>query len=308
MEGDLQEKLRKFVKNHLLQDKMSQYEQSKVNNINLQSEETKLITRNKILHLKEEKRIEILYNYDKDRLEADINQLASDVSLKFKGQSPDRIVIKEEFNNMWKTLMTSFASEYQQESQNSITDEISLLVCKRFPEIASYLEQQNPLCKHYESMEQLVGSIEFSDLREGYVTFKRDTEQAREYSVNLEYEWKNNAMSFTDKLFCQIDDELKDLQIGDVEYSKTKADTVFHIMAKAFENESGFSTKLTFQPQFEAILIAHVLKYIITLFENRYSVYMANHTPQAKLKKTQKDSFHLLRMPCSCKIRKRNCS
>lgn len=291
MVGDLQEKLRKFVKNHLLKDKMSQYEQSKINTINLQSEETKLITRNKILHLKEEKRIEISYNYDKDRLEADINQLASDVSLKFKGQSPDRIVVKEEFNNMWTKLMTSFASEYQEESQISITDEISPLVYKRFPEIASYLEQQHPLCKDYVSMEKLVGSIEFSDLQEGYVTFKHDTEQTRKDSVNLEYEWKNNAISFTDKLLCQIDDELKDMQIGDVENSITKADTVFHIMAKAFDNESDFRKKLTFQPQFKSVLIAHVLKYIITLFENRYSVYMANHTPQAKMKIHKKTAF-----------------
>lgn len=295
-----------FVESSSLKDVMIQWKQNKRNRLQMLSEELLDRSRVDLMKTKEEIRIEKLKITEQKRHEMEVNELAHQLAIEMRGETPSDDVLKDKFELMWNSWITKFATE-PTENEISIKDKIDSLQLEKFRSDAAFMEGQSGdrisvmHIDEYISIKDEIAAmlsmkfegqipssvVELSDQESQiYYNFNRlrGTVVRNDISPNhfrvkrfYGFWWQLEdtdvccwqIIEVTNKLLEKIDSKLDQMKNSEVKFRIHYADEILDIILCHIEEHNRHLTntyKFDLLPPYGTMIITHVLRYVMIWF------------------------------------------
>lgn len=282
----LQKELSLFIDKHPQKENMKEWEQNRHIRLNELAMSLTNKVKSEIDTLKEETLI-VIQIHDK-KYEEDLNRLATELAHNF-GKQPDDKELENVFDEKWIQWMMDFSSRNPKRVPISIENEISSHAYKIFFDITPILDEyfKAPSIHCYKVLKCLTGTIQHADIEGRHIQVKDSFFEKMKILKDRDRHCKNKIIEFTNKLFRNIEDMLKQIQDGDVAFSLKMGIEIFNDIKKEIQehNQDKANVYYSLNPSYKAMLVTHVVRYITVVFEEIDNKYHLKHSPQAQLEK-----------------------
>lgn len=275
-----------FIEKNTLKDVMIQWTQNKRNRFIIMAETLLMKAKTEINNTKEEVRIKKLQLSEKTKHEMQINKKARELALGMKGQRPSASELEQIFNILWNTWMNNFESKDIRDCI-PIKDQIESMICEKFQSDASFLSKNKRLLDRiYGNNSFLEGSITVCDIScKEHISIRKNF-----FGLGFKEEktdtCRHQAVDVANMIFRKIDIMLKELKTQDIRFDSSYVTEIFNIVTTEIVDHNEHSNneyKFNLLPPFRALMISHVVGYIVVFFTEMNDKYNRQHSPKAQM-------------------------
>lgn len=265
---------------------MIQWTQNERNRFIIMAETLLMKAKTEINNTKKEVRIKKLQMSEKTKHEIQINKKARELALGMKGQRPSANELEQTFNILWNTWLNRFESKDIRDCI-PIKDQIESMICEKFQSDASFLSKNKRLLdKFYGNKSFLECSITEWDIScKEHLSIRRNI-----FGIGFKEEktdiCRHQAVDVTNKIIRKIDIMLKELKTQDIRFDSSYVTEIFNIITAEIVDHKEHTNddyKFNLLPPFRALIISHVVCYIVVLFTEMNEKYNRQHSPKAQM-------------------------
>ncbi|VDI04764.1 Hypothetical predicted protein [Mytilus galloprovincialis] len=294
---ECKEELDSFINNNSLKDVMIQWQQNKLNRLEMFCQELTKQAKTDILDMKNELKVQKKQLTDKIKHRIQINQLAEQIAVTMKGSFPNENVIRQEFNKMWNGWISQFDTQAVNH-RNSIQNLIEQFIQTRFPSDVAYMTQydKSPILSDndYRSMKRLEKHFSIRHIKDEHFSIHSSYLGLRDKISQRQC--KTEIVEIVNVIFFKIDSRLSELKVEDTKFNTSYVSEILNLLCDAYDDHNkhksnGYYFNLT--TAFRACICTHLKRYLVIFFERLDKKYNDKHSPKAVMEEYKETVWKL---------------